>query len=44
MHLFIVDGLTHERVDGRWWVLGDAHAAMEGLREGCHLAVVSGAA
>ena len=44
MHLVIVDGITHERVDDRWWVFGGAHAAMECLRVGCHLAVVSGAA
>ena len=41
MHLVLVDSTTHERVDARWWVLGDAHTAMACLREGCHLAVVS---
>ena len=43
MHLVLVDGITHERVDDRWWSLVDAHAAMECLRNGCHLAVISGA-
>jgi len=43
LHLVLVDSTTHERVDDRWWVIGDAHAAMAYLREGCHLAVISGA-
>ena len=41
MHLVLVDSTTYERVDDRWWVIGDAHTAMECLRDGCHLAVVS---
>ena len=41
MHLVIVDGTTHERVDDRWWVIGDAHTAMAYLRDGYHLAAVS---
>ena len=44
LHLILIDSTTHERVDARWWVLADAHAAMACLREGCHLAVVSSGA
>ena len=44
MKLVLVDSTTHERIDERWWSLVDAHAAMGCLREGCHLAVVSGSA
>ena len=40
MRLVIVDGITHERVDDRWWVIGDAKGAMALLMPGQHLAVI----
>ena len=40
MKLVLVDSTTHERVDDRWWVIGDAHTAMAQLLTGQHLAVI----